>query len=339
MFDVPINLVSDTVTRPTQEMRAAMAAAEVGDDVFGEDPTVNALQEYAAAMFGKESALYCPSGTMTNQLAIKVHTKALDEMICDISSHVYQYETSGYAFHSRVGVALVDGTHGKITAEQIQDKIHADHDWLPNSALVVLENSCNKAGGSFYTLDEIRPIRKLCLEYNLKLHLDGARLFNVLVETNESTQEVGKQFDSISICLSKGLGAPVGSLLLGDRSFIKQARKFRKVFGGGMRQAGIIAAGGLYALKHHIPDLKIDNKRAKQIGELLQQASVVSHVEPVHTNIVVFHTKDNADVLLDLLKQKNIHAIALGKQTVRLVFHRDITTDMMDYLYKECANL
>ena len=254
-----INLVSDTVTVPCDNMRAFMAQAPVGDDVFSEDPTVNELQSYAAQLFNKEAALFCPSGTMTNQLAIKCHTQALDDMICDYSSHVYQYETSGYAYHSRVGVSLIHGQHGKISVEQVKQAVRPDFDWLPNSRLVVIENSCNKAGGSYYTLDEIKPIRSITKKNNLALHLDGARLFNVLVETNESTKDVGEQFDSISICLSKGLGAPVGSLLIGTRSMIKKARKFRKVMGGGMRQAGIIAAGGLYALKNNVARLNTAN--------------------------------------------------------------------------------
>ncbi|MDA9774628.1 aminotransferase class I/II-fold pyridoxal phosphate-dependent enzyme, partial [Saprospiraceae bacterium] len=294
-----INLVSDTVTKPSAEMRQFMANAPVGDDVFQEDPTINELQEHVATMFGKEAALYCPSGTMTNQLAIKCHTQALDDIICDYTSHVFQYETAGYAYHSRVGISLLKGTHGKITADQVEAAIRPDYDWLPNTRMVVLENTCNKAGGSYYTLDEIKPIRRLTADKGLALHLDGARLFNALVETGESTQDVGAQFDSISICLSKGLGAPVGSLLIGDRDFIKRARKFRKVMGGGMRQAGIIAAGGLYALRNNIERLKIDNDRAKQLGAILKKQSYVSAVAPVHSNIIVFdlHEMDSASFI------------------------------------------
>lgn len=207
-----INLMSDTVTKPTPAMLAAMMQAEVGDDVFGEDPTVNALETRVAKMFGKEAALYCPSGTMTNQIAIKTHTNPLDEVICDVTSHVYQYETGGYAFNSGVSMNLLQGNNGKITASQVEAAIKPVYDWLPISKLVVLENTCNKGGGSYYTLEEIRPIRALCEQRGLKLHLDGARLFNALVETSESTETIGTEFDSISICLSKGLGAPVGSL-------------------------------------------------------------------------------------------------------------------------------
>ena len=328
-----INLVSDTVTVPCQEMRQFMASAPVGDDVFGEDPTVNELQNYAADMFGKEAALFCPSGTMTNQLAIKCHTQALDDLICDYSSHVYQYETAGYAYHSRIGMSLIHGEHGKITASQVEAAIRPDFDWLPNTRMVVLENSCNKAGGSYYTLDEIKPIYELTREKNLALHLDGARLFNVLVETAETTQEVGKYFDSISICLSKGLGAPVGSLLLGEKSLIKRARKFRKVMGGGMRQAGIIAAGGLFALKNNVDRLKIDNDRAKKIGEVLTSLSYVKSVAPVHTNIIVFDLEGiSSEEFIKKLNANNISAKPISGETMRFVTHKDQSDAMIDQL-------
>lgn len=326
--------MSDTVTKPSPDMRAFMLNAEVGDDVFGQDPTINALEKMTAEMFGKEAALFCPSGTMTNQIAIKVHTKALEELICEESSHVYQYETSGYAFNSGIGVKLLHGEHGKINATQISSAINADYDWLPKSTLVVLENSCNKGGGSFYTLEEIKPITELCMEKGLKLHLDGARLFNVLVETGEKTKEVGDLFDSISICLSKGLGAPVGSLLIGDKRFIKQARRFRKVLGGGMRQAGIIAAGGIFALENNIDRLKIDNDRAKDIGKLLGQCHYVDQIRPVKTNILIFDLKPEfpVDHVLSKLEEKNILAVQFGPQTIRFVFHMDITETMMEEL-------
>lgn len=328
-----INLVSDTVTKPSAEMRQFMANAPVGDDVFQEDPTINELQDFTANMFGKEAALFCPSGTMTNQLAIKCHTQALDDLICDHTSHVFQYETGGYAYHSRVGISLLEGNHGKITAEQIEKAIRPDFDWLPNSRLVVLENTCNKAGGSFYTLDEIKPIRKLTSDRDLALHLDGARLFNALVETGESTRDVGEQFDSISICLSKGLGAPVGSLLIGDKDFIKRARKFRKVMGGGMRQAGIIAAGGLFALKNNIDRLKIDNDRAKKIAEVLNQQDYVSSVAPVHTNIIVFDLNNMVSSrFIEQLNQNNILAKPISGETMRFVTHMDQSETMIERL-------
>lgn len=327
-----INLISDTVTKPSPEMLQAMFQAEVGDDVFREDPSVNALEEKAAAMFGKEAALFCPSGTMTNQIAIKVHTNALDEVICDHYSHVYQYETGGYAFNSGVAMNLLTGENGKITAAQIEAAIKPDYDWLPKSSLVVLENSCNKGGGSYYTLEEIKPISALCRERDLALHLDGARLFNVLVETGESTQEVGTYFDSISICISKGLGAPVGSVLIGNQDFIKQARRFRKVMGGGMRQAGYLAAACLFALKNNINRLKEDNKRAQKIGAVLKNLPYVDSVRPVKTNILIFDLKDTftAESFLEKLKAEGIQAVAFGPQTVRFVTHLNFTEEMME---------
>ncbi|HFA52018.1 MAG TPA: aminotransferase class I/II-fold pyridoxal phosphate-dependent enzyme [Bacteroidetes bacterium] len=327
-----INLISDTVTKPTAAMLQAMMAAEVGDDVFGEDPTVNLLEAKAAKMFGKQAALFCPSGTMTNQIAIKAHTQPLDEVICDHYSHVYQYETGGYAYNSGVGINLIAGTNGKITAPQVAAAIKPLHDWLPVSRLVVLENTANKGGGSYYTLDEVRPISKLCKEKDLRLHLDGARLFNALVETGESTEDIGKQFDSISICLSKGLGAPVGSLLIGGAGFIKKARRIRKVMGGGMRQAGYLAAAGIYALDHHVERLKEDNARAKVLGEILAAQPWVTSVRPVQTNIVIFDLAAplTAAVFLEKIKMEGVNAAPFGPSTVRFVTHLDFTEEMLE---------
>lgn len=331
-----INLISDTVTKPSPQMLAHMLAAQVGDDVFGEDPSVNALEEKVAEMFGMEAALFCPSGTMTNQIAIKIHTNPLDEVICDHFSHVFLYETGGYAFNSGCAIQTIKGQHGKITADQISAVIKGDFDWFPASRLVVIENSCNKGGGSFYTLDEIKPIHQLCKERNLKLHLDGARLFNVLVETKESTQEIGKYFDSISICISKGLGAPVGSLLVGNANDIKKARRFRKVMGGGMRQSGYLAAACTYALDHNIERLKIDNDRAKSMGILLSRQKYVLSLSPVKTNIVIFQLQSGLEAkqYVDYLSSKNITSSAFGKDAVRLVFHLDIEEEMIPVIEK-----
>lgn len=321
-----INLVSDTITTPTPEMLEAMWSAQVGDDVFGQDPTVNELELKMAQMFGKEAAIFCPSGTMTNQIAIKVHTQPLDEVICNINSHIYQYESAGYGFLSGISVNLLPGKNGKITAEQIETSIKPDFDWLPRTRLVVLENTCNKGGGSIYRLDEISPITALCKKRDLQLHLDGARLFNALVETGETTQEVGTYFDSISICLSKGLGAPVGSVLIGSNNFIKQARRVRKVLGGGMRQAGYLAAAGIYALDHHLPKLKEDNARAKAIGKVLQQQSWVKEVRPVESNIIIFDLKARiqANEWVEKMVSKGIQTIAFGPQTIRMVTHLNL---------------
>ncbi|NNE27300.1 MAG: threonine aldolase [Saprospiraceae bacterium] len=335
-----IDLISDTITRPSPEMRAFMMEAEVGDDVFGADPTINRLESMAAGMFGREAALYCPSGTMTNQIAIKLHTHALDEIICELNSHVYQYETSGYAYNARVGINLIEGEYGKITAEQLKNSIKKKYDWLPESRLVVLENSTNRGGGNYYTLDEIKAIRTVCLENELKLHLDGARLFNVLVETGESTKDVGSLFDSISICLSKGLGAPVGSLLIGDKAFIQKGRRFRKVMGGGMRQAGIIAAGGIYALEHNVNRLKQDNDRAKAIGHILQGLDYVAQVKPIKTNIVIFDLKDEpADLFVKRLAECNINAAAFGPMQVRFVTHLEFDDEQLAELEKRLKTL
>lgn len=335
-----INLISDTVTKPTKEMLTAMMNAEVGDDVFKADPTINRLEEKMAGMFGKEAALFCPSGTMTNQIAIRCHTQPLDEMICDHYSHVFQYETGGYASSAGVAINLIEGQNGKITADQIEAAIQPDFDWLPKSSLVVLENSCNKGGGSYYTLDEIKPITQLCKDKGLKLHLDGARLFNVLVETKEKTQDVGAHFDSISICLSKGLGAPVGSVLIGSTEMIKKARRFRKVMGGGMRQAGYLAAAALYAIDHHIDRLKEDNNRATELGDVLSKQSYVASVRPVKTNIVIFDLAEmTADQFIQKMETIGIALSAFGPNTVRMVTHLDYTQEMHEKVMHILKNL
>ncbi len=336
-----INLISDTFTKPTPQMLEYMMQAQVGDDVFCEDPTVNALQDKIADMFGKEAALFCPSGTMTNQLAIKVNTNPLDDVICDKDSHIYQSETGGYSFNSGVGITLLDGKNGKINAAQIETAIKTGYDWQTTSKLVVLENTCNKGGGSFYTLDEVRPISDICRKNHLNLHLDGARLFNALVETNESTLDWGKPFDTISICMSKGLGAPIGSLLLGNKATIRNARRFRKVMGGGMRQAGYLAAACIYALDHHIPLLKHDNNRAKDLAKILEGLPFVKTLKPVASNIIIFELQD--DIMdtdfLEKLKAKGILASPFGGNTIRFVLHLDITDDMMWILKQKLTEI
>jgi len=322
-----INLISDTVTRPSTAMLEAMTHAEVGDDVFKEDPTINRFQEMVATMFGMEDALFCPSGTMTNQIAIKCHTNPMDELICDKLSHVYQSENGGYAYNSGIAINLIDGKNGKITAEEISSVIKPDYDWFPKSKLVVIENSCNIAGGTFYTFDEMRSISNFCRSRKLALHLDGARIFNVLAETNDSTREIGKLFDSMSLCMSKGLGAPVGSVLLGTTDFIKKARRIRKAMGGGMRQAGILAAACIYALVNNRERLKIDNDRAKELAITLSQCSFVDSIRPVQTNIVIFNVNQDLDgsTLLHKLKEKGINAAAFGSHTIRFVTHLDLS--------------
>ena len=327
-----INLISDTVTQPTQAMLDAMMSAEVGDDVFGEDPTVNELEAKMAKMFDHEAAVFCPSGTMTNQIALKCHTQPLDEVICDITSHIYQYEVAGYAFNSGIGVNLLHGVYGKITPDMIEEAIKPLYDWLPVSRLVSIENSCNRGGGSYYTLDEMTAISEVTREHGLKIHLDGARLFNVLVETGDPPSAVGPLFDTISICLSKGLGAPVGSVLIGSRETIAQARRYRKVMGGGMRQSGILAAAGIYALDHHVERLKEDNNRARTLGKHLASLPYMRSVRPVQTNIVIFDLlpEVKAESFVDYLAENNISSHAFGANSVRFVIHLHITDEMID---------
>jgi threonine aldolase len=326
-----IDLRSDTVTKPTKAMLEMIFNAAVGDDVFNEDPTVLALEEKTAKLFGKESALFCPSGTMTNQIAIKCHTQPGDELICDVNSHIYNYEGGGISSNSGVQAKLVQGDRGRITAKHIEDNINADYDWLTHTALVCLENTVNRAGGSFYDLETIKQIKLVCEKNKLPLHLDGARIFNAIVENTYSATDIGSQFDSISVCLSKGLGAPIGSLLLGSKSFIKKARRVRKVFGGGMRQAGYLAAAGIFALDNNINRLTQDHLRAKEIGKVLSALSYVESVMLVDTNIVIFNLTDKYTAVSfeEALKPFNIKLAAFGKQTIRFVTHLDFTDDML----------
>ena len=319
-----LDLRSDTLTQPTAGMKEAMFAAPLGDDVFGEDPTVNALETKIAALFGMEAALFCPSGTMTNQIAIRLHTGPQKEVICHQYSHIYLYEGGGIMANSMASVKLLTGDLGKITASQVAEAINPDDVHAPETTLVSLENTMNKGGGSIYTLDEIKPIHALCKEKGLKLHLDGARLFNALVETGESPADWGAHFDTISICLSKGLGCPIGSVLLGTKADIKRAKKVRKVFGGGMRQAGFLAAAGIYALDHQVERLKEDHRRARVLGQFLVQAPHVAEVLPVATNIVIARLEGKSpEMYLQELSSKGIKGVKFGKDLVRFVTHLD----------------
>ncbi|TWR31763.1 threonine aldolase [Mucilaginibacter pallidiroseus] len=326
-----VDLRSDTVTKPTPGMLEAMWSAKVGDDVFGEDETVNALEEKAAAMFGMEAGIYCPSGTMTNQIAIKCFTQPLDELIADQTAHVYRYEGGGIAFNSGVSTRLLNGYRGILTAEMIEPEINAENIHYPHTSLVVLENTVNKGGGSCYTLNQIAPIAQLCLDRGLKLHLDGARVFNALAHTGDSAVDYGKYFNGVSVCLSKGLGAPVGSVLLADKETIKYARRIRKVLGGGMRQAGFLAAAGIYALDHHVERLKIDHSHAGILADELGKQSWVSGVVPVETNIVLFDTIEPADVVLAKLADKGIKAGSTDKHRIRFVTHLDVHPEQIEY--------
>ena len=329
---MPIDLRSDTVTRPTPAMLDAMMTAKVGDDVFGEDPTINSLEDMAARLFGMEAALYCPSGTMSNQIAIKCHTQPGDEVVCEKSAHVYIYEGGGIAFNSGSQVQALEGDLGRITAAQVSMAINPDDVHRARTSLVTLENTCNRGGGSCYDLGEIRKIRQVCGDNQLKLHLDGARLFNALVATGQEAKEYGRLFDSISVCLNKGLGCPIGSILIGPSAFIRQARRVRKVFGGGMRQAGFMAAAGVYALEHHVDRLALDHAHARRIATALEKKKFVRSMMPVETNIIIFEVEGDgcAKQLAQRLRERDILAIAISPSQIRFVTHLDITSDMVD---------
>ena len=333
-----IDLISDTVTRPTSKMMDAMVKAKVGDDVFKMDPTVNALQEKAAKMFGMDDALFFPSGTMANQTAIKLHTNPGDKLICDKYAHVYNYEGGGAAFNSGVTCKLIDGDRGMFSAEQLKEAVAGRSDiHVPYSSLVCVENTTNKGGGACWDFSELEKIQKITKENNLAFHLDGARLFNALVAKNETPHQYGKLFDTISICLSKGLGAPIGSILLGSKGHIAKALRIRKLFGGAMRQTGFLAAAAIYALDNHIERLAEDHSRAKEIGEVLQKVSYVTKVEPIETNIIIFYVdkKIGADNFIAKMKAKNILLIPMGEGRIRIVTHLDYTKEMHEILLNE----
>ena len=327
-----IDLRSDTVTKPSKAMLKAMFSAEVGDDVFAEEPTVIALEEKAARLFGKEKALFCPSGTMTNQIAIKVHTQPGDEVLCDTTAHIYNYEGGGISFNSGVQAKLIPGERGRISAQQVQESINPGFDWLTRTSLVCIENTANRAGGSYYSLQQMKELNEVCKQNKLAYHLDGARIFNAIVENDYTPNDLGKLFDSISVCLSKGLGAPVGSVLLGDSEFIRKARRVRKVFGGGMRQAGYLAAAGIYALDNNITRLKDDHKRAKQLADTMKSLSFIDNVLPVDTNIIIFNLNDKLkpEDFVKKLASHEIKATGFGKQAIRFVTHLDFTDEMLE---------
>lgn len=336
-----IDLRSDTVTQPTSEMKEAMWSAQLGDDVLGDDPAVNALEEKAARLFGTEAALFCTSGTLTNQLAIRVHTRPGSDVICDKLSHIYLYEGGGIMLNSFSSVKLLDGDRGRISAAQVTDAISPDDVHATVTRLVSLENTMNKGGGSYYAMSDMEAIRQVCNEHKVPLHLDGARLFNALVETGETPAQYGTLFDSVSVCLSKGLGCPVGSLLLGNADFIRQARRFRKVMGGGWRQAGFLAAAGIYALDHHVDRLTEDHTRARAIGDLLRHRPEVQDIYPIDTNIVIFRLPDTilASDYVRRLDMLRIRAVAFGKHLVRLVTHLDFTDDQLMELEKQMKKM
>lgn len=327
-----IDLRSDTVTKPSKDMLEAMFNAEVGDDVFAEEPTVIALEEKVAKLFGKEKALFCPSGTMTNQIAIKVHTQPGDELLCDATAHIYNYEGGGISFNSGVQAKLISGERGRISAQQVQECINPSFDWLTKTSLVCIENTANRAGGSYYSLQQMKDLKDVCTQNKLGYHLDGARIFNAIVENDYTPSDIGKLFDSISVCFSKGLGAPVGSVIIGDTEFIRKARRIRKVFGGGMRQAGYLAAACIYALDNNINRLKDDHKRAKQLANTMKSLSYIDNVLPVDTNIIIFNLNDKLkpEDFVKKLATYNIKATGFGKQAIRFVTHLDFTDEMLE---------
>ena len=332
-----IDLRSDTVTRPTAAMLAAMAAARVGDDVYGEDETVNALQAKAATSFGVEAALFFPSGTMANQVGVKIHTQPGDEVLCGETAHIYRFEGGGIAVHSGCSVRLLQGPNGRYTADTVRRNLNNAADaHQPRTRLVAIENTVNLSGGVCWELAEIDRIREVCTAHGLAMHLDGARLYNALVARNESPADYGRRFDTISVCLSKGLGAPVGSLLLGSSALIGAAHRWRKVMGGGMRQAGYLAAAGLYALEHHVDRLKLDHDRARAVGALLGAQPYVADLVPVETNIVIFRLAAGVatDHFLRHLAAADVRAATIGDGLVRFVFHLDVAEDDVEVIHK-----
>jgi threonine aldolase len=336
-----IDYRSDTFTKPTAGMLEAMFKAEVGDDVFGEDPTINRLEAMSADLFGMEAAVFCPSGTMTNQIAIKCHTQPGDEVICDKVSHVYIYEGGGIAFNSAAQVKPLDGDRGRITAEQVAEAINPADVHKANTSLVSLENTANRGGGSCYDFNEILRIKEVCLQHNLKLHLDGARLYNALVAKGETPKQYGEAFDSISVCLSKGLGTPVGSVLIGTKEMITKARRIRKVFGGGMRQAGYLAAAGIYALENNVNRLAEDHCHAKMLADCICEKDFAGEILPVETNILIFEVKGRLtpQSFAEKLKEQNIFVMAISKTQVRMVLHLDVSEDMVQQTIKAINEL
>jgi len=336
-----VDLRSDTVTKPSQGMLEAMMSAKVGDDVFGEDPTVNALQDRLASMFGKPNAVFFPSGSMANQCAIKLHTNPGEQVICDKYSHIYNYEAGGASFNSGVSCRLIDGQRGMFAATQVEEAINPDAFYYSKTSLVEIENTTNKGGGACWDFDELIKIKSICKKHNLGFHLDGARIWNALVVKPETTEDYGNLFDTISVCLSKGLGCPIGSVLIGDKAIMENAIRIRKVFGGNMRQVGYLAAAGIYALDNNIERLKQDHKRAKEIGQVLNSLPFIKKVEPVETNIVIFELENSIDEnsFSKKLAKKNILIIGMGGGKLRIVTHLDYTNEMHDYFLSTLRSL
>ena len=322
-----IDLRSDTVTKPSKKMKTFMMDASLGDDVFQDDPTVRELEDKTAKMFGHQAGLFCSSGTMTNQIALMVYLRPGDEVICSSEAHIYNYEGGGIARNSGASARLINRDSGIVYLEEIIDNINPDDIHYPVTSLVALENTINRGGGICYPIAEIERISKFCKPKNIPLHLDGARLFNALVKTGVKSNHIGPLFDSISICFSKGLGAPVGSVLVGSKEFIHKARRVRKVIGGGMRQVGMLAAAGIYALENNIERLAIDHHHADLLAEALSNCSWIDKVMDVETNIVIGYMKEsfqNAN-FVDKLHELGVSIVSFGKGRIRMVTHLDIS--------------
>lgn len=341
--DMEVNLMSDTVTRPSAGMMEAMMTARVGDDVFKNDPSVNALEEEVSHYFGMEAALFFPSGTMANQTAIKLHTKSGDQLICDKYAHIYNYEGGGVSFNSGVSCKLVDGNRGMMNVDQIVEAINPpDFYHSPLTSLVCIENTTNKGGGACWDLAELKKIRRVCSDRKLGYHLDGARIWNALVAKKEDPKSYGGLFDTISVCLSKGLGCPVGSVLIGNKDHIDRAIRIRKVLGGGMRQSGFLAAAGIYALRHHVQRLVEDHQRAMELGQELEGLDFIKKVEPIETNIIIFEldeTKMPAQHFLSVLEENHIYIIGMGQGKLRMVTHLDYTDSKHSFVRKFLSEL
>ncbi len=330
-----VNLISDTVTVPSLDMLKAMQEAKVGDDVFKEDPTVNALEAKVAELFGKEAALFFPSGTMANQTAIKLHTQPGEQLICDHFAHIFNYEGGGVSFNSGVSCSVIEGDRGLIKAKQVASKINpSDFYHSPLSTLVCLENTTNKGGGACYSLKTIKAINLVCKEHNLRLHLDGARIWNALVVTGDDPKEYGALFDTISVCFSKGLGAPVGSALIGSKRIIEKALRIRKVLGGGMRQAGSLAAAAIYGIDNHWKLLTEDHRKAKELRDVLVSLPFIEKVEPVDTNIIIFKLENSVEdqSFIKKIESLGIRLISMGEGKLRMVTHRDYTQEQHEYV-------
>ncbi|MCZ6765638.1 MAG: low-specificity L-threonine aldolase [bacterium] len=337
-----VDLRSDTVTRPGPEMRRAMAEADVGDDVFGDDPTVIALQERMATLFGKVAALFVPSGTMANQVALAAHTQRGDEVICDRNCHIFNFEVAAPAVLSGIQLNPLDGEQGVITAEQIAPHIRPKNVHLPNTRLIAIENTHNRGAGKIFPLDEMQRIRELASEHGLSVHLDGARLANAVAASDISFEQYASCADTVSMCFSKGLGAPVGSIVAGTSELIKRAHKARKLFGGGMRQAGILAAAAMYALDNHLSRLTEDHRTASRIGKLIDTTDGLERVFSVETNMVIFRVDESfmsAGEFLSVLEENGILTAAIRPGVIRMVTHLDVNADDVDHVGEVLATV